>query len=175
VGMKKIRFIFGKIEYILLTICVAIIVYLGLTFVSAEGAIGGILGNPEVSLFDAVSIYLSIPYGYFIERTPQALILLIFALLFGVNTTMAVHYFRMYRATSKSLVSALMSGSFASVFLGIGCVSCGSLIIGFVASTLGISGVILNLPFGGSEFGLLSIVLLIVSILVLYRRMPYQD
>lgn len=87
------------------------------------------------------------------------------AVLFGVNSAMIVYLLRQRRAAAGRGV-ALGAGGIASGVLGIGCAACGSLIAGAVFSFVGTAGALAVLPLNGEEFGILSVVLLLVSLLL---------
>ena len=100
------------------------------------------------------------PYFYY---------LLLVALLFGVNVSLSICYFKQ---AGKMNVSGL-GGIVVSLF-GLGCASCGSLILAPILGTA-IAGGIPFLPFGGLEISILGVVLLIWSMHVLVKKIdqPY--
>src|SRR3989338_9098501 len=87
------------------------------------------------------------------------------AILFGINLDLLIYYFKnglkSLLASQTSLVSLIFS------FLGFGCLSCGSIILTAIFGLSTAFLVINFLPFNGLEFGLISILLLIVSIVSL--------
>jgi uncharacterized membrane-anchored protein len=97
--------------------------------------------------------------------------ILLLAVLFGVNIALLTYYIRRRQEASRSthLQLASVVGFVSSIF-GIGCAACGSVIVTGVLSVFGASGLLLLLPFGGAEFGVLGLVLLLVSIYYLIKR-----
>lgn len=93
------------------------------------------------------------------------------AILFGVNTAMIAYLLRHKRAASAGGNIALGSGAVASGVLGIGCAACGSLVSGALFSALGATGALAVLPLKGGEFGLLSVALLLLSLLLISRTL----
>ena len=92
------------------------------------------------------------------------------ALLFGLTTAMIVYSARQRRiaATRKSI--AIGSGAVVSGIVGIGCAACGSLILGVVLPSLGAAGALAALPLNGGEFGILSVALLFISLLLVSKN-----
>lgn len=85
------------------------------------------------------------------------------AVLFGINAVSIFYLVRMYKAAYVSLTSLLGMGGFASALAGLWCLSCGSLLLAFLPSLISFSSLSV-LPFQGSEFGLVSVILLSVSL-----------
>ena len=98
----------------------------------------------------------------------SAVMMLTIAILFSINLALIGYYIqcqkRFLPTGGFSLLGAL-SGT-----LGVGCASCGSVVLSY----LGLSGAITFLPFGGREFRLLAIVLLISSLYVTARKIAFK-
>lgn len=88
------------------------------------------------------------------------------AALFGVNLAMIFFYLKRRQEDLKQAGAAASFAGFMSGVLGIGCAACGSLIL----SSIGATGALALLPLRGSEFGLLSVAFLILSISILSKR-----
>ncbi|MBK5204909.1 MAG: hypothetical protein JJD98_05735 [Polaromonas sp.] len=54
--------------------------------------------------------------------------------------------------------------------IGIGCAACGSLILGVILPSFGAAGALAALPLNGEEFGILSVALLFVSLLLISKN-----
>jgi hypothetical protein len=87
----------------------------------------------------------------------SATILVLIAVLSGLNLSMSIYLFR----TKASGLSQNVLGflGFGTGAVGIGCSACGSIAL---ASFIG--GTLTFLPFAGAEFGLVGIILLVISI-----------
>ena len=93
---------------------------------------------------------------------------IIVAVLFAINFSIVVYYFiqrvSLYKASGMSLVGIVIG------LLGVGCASCGSVLLssifgfGVTASFLGV------FPLKGKEFGLLSIVILSISTYLVAKK-----
>lgn len=162
--------IFKKSNYLFLLISATLLTFLILAFSSNLGIINSLLFDTAIPLFPKVNIVGNIPYGYISEFSWQSLVMALFSTLFGINLAGIIYYVRLYKATAVSAITALGSGSIVSAIIGIGCISCGSLVAAIVASLFGASSLAIILPFGGIEFGLISIVLLLISIMLLNQK-----
>jgi len=142
--------IFKRPNYIFLIVSTAVVIFLAQTVSANIGILGSIIFDSVLSASTKVNILINIPYGY----------------ISGI-----VYYVRLYRATALSVVSALGSGSILSAIISASCISCGSLITAFLASLFGASSLAIILPFGGTELGLISIALLLVSLFIMNRKL----
>jgi hypothetical protein len=123
------------------------------------------------NLFEKVYFVLSsmiqaIPLN--LSSTSIALIIVV-SILAGLNTTLVAYYLQkrqaIFRETSLGFFGML------SAILGIGCASCGSVLL---TSFIGISAstVVTNvLPFKGIEFNLVAILLLLYSIYLISKKL----
>lgn len=106
----------------------------------------------------------SLMIDFFISNTTSLAryFLLTIAALSALNFTMLTYYLRRRLSMQKSLGTGFL-GMLAGL-IGIGCASCGSIILSSVLG-LGIAANFLRaLPLNGLEFGLLGVFLLILSI-----------
>lgn len=92
------------------------------------------------------------------------------AVLFGITAAMIAYLMKQRRIAAAGQNIAIGSGAMASGVLGIGCAACGSLIAGAILPSLGVTGAIAMLPLNGEEFGILSVTLLFVSLLLISRN-----
>lgn len=94
--------------------------------------------------------------------TPQGVLLVGVAVLFGVNLSMLTYQFR---ENGVSLQEG--SGSAAGMALGVlgaGCAACGTAVLAGVLSLFGAAGALTLLPLDGLEFALVALVLLVLSV-----------
>jgi len=92
------------------------------------------------------------------------------AVLFGLTTAMIAYLVKQRRIAAAGQNIAVGSGAIVSGVLGIGCAACGSLILGAGLPFLGATGALAVLPLKGEEFGILSVALLFVSLLLISRN-----
>lgn len=111
-----------------------------------------------------------------LTSTPDALgwlavfVILITSLLLGIVVSMSLYtllYIHNPQALRKSAVST--SGGLIATVFGVGCAACGSMMIASILTAVGAAGLLLLLPFHGTEFGFLAIALLLYSVYGLAR------
>ncbi|MDP3956268.1 MAG: hypothetical protein Q8Q18_03440 [bacterium] len=92
------------------------------------------------------------------------------AILFGINLAMIIYFLR--RRIANVEQSGIATGFFglASGVVGMGCAACGSLILTSILSLFGATWILSFLPLAGGEFGILGVILLIVSIYMTAKR-----
>ncbi|RMD60841.1 hypothetical protein D6833_09045 [Candidatus Parcubacteria bacterium] len=85
------------------------------------------------------------------------------SVLFGINIAVLWHL----RAENKKLRAkggaAALGGTIAGI-LGVGCASCGSILLTSILASFGATGLIALFPLRGQEFAIVSIVLLLISL-----------
>lgn len=86
------------------------------------------------------------------------------AALFGINVAMVAYFLKRKRTLLAGKDMAAGFGGVASGALGIGCAACGSFILSTTLSLFGAAGALAILPLRGGEFGILGVVLLLVSL-----------
>lgn len=91
------------------------------------------------------------------------------AILFGLVVSMIAYLLKQRRGVAAGQNIALGSGAMASGALGVGCAACGSLIVSAAVPSLGATAGVAALPLNGGEFGILSVVLLSVSLFLISR------
>ncbi len=96
----------------------------------------------------------------------SALYTIIISLLFGMNMAMIVYVIKQ-RTLKKGSLATSIAGGFSGV-LGIGCAACGTLIINSLLPFVGASFIAL-LPWKGQEFGVVSVLLLLMSFCFIIR------
>ncbi|MFB6226175.1 MAG: hypothetical protein ABEJ02_02385 [Candidatus Paceibacteria bacterium] len=134
--------------------------YPSLSFVLLDGSF---------SLSEKLNIFIS-SYGVFstsFTLSSQILNTLL-ALLVGVNISLLVYYlkdrFELQREAGMSSLSVVMGA------LGIGCSACGSVVLSSLFGVTAASNFLGYLPFGGSEFTISAILLIVFSNLYIARR-----
>ncbi|MBM3261317.1 hypothetical protein FJY93_02760 [Candidatus Kaiserbacteria bacterium] len=126
-----------------------------------------VMGHTDASLKDKIGLPLSLLGSITTNFSVFSGVLTIaIAILFGINLAMFAYYLK-YR------VALVQRGGIATGFLGVvsgvlgtGCAACGSFVLMSGFSLVGASGALAILPFGGAEFGLLGVALLIASIII---------
>lgn len=86
------------------------------------------------------------------------------AVLFGVNIALLAYFLNHRIAEVRQSGAAVGFAGLLSGVAGVGCAACGSFLLTSGLSLIGAAGVVSFLPLGGSEFGILAVVLLVLSI-----------
>ena len=171
--LKNLRAAFAQVftypSYIALASVLAILAFLLAVWFPNLGLIGGVFVsnaplaaklNVALSLLGGIGTNFSLfSAGYTIA----------IAVLFGITTAMIVYLLKQRQVAAAKQTIAIGSGGVASGVLGIGCAACGSLILAVLPS-LGAAGALAALPLNGEEFGLLSVALLFISLLLISKN-----
>lgn len=119
-------------------------------------------------LFFVSSLYGSLVLNYGVVSITYILGV---SVLFGINIALLTYYVRRRQSQTKGKTAHVTSlAGLVSGIFGIGCAACGSIILTSVLGLFGAGGLILFLPFNGSEFGFIGLFLLGYSIYYLIKR-----
>tara|TARA_B100000508_G_scaffold101355_1_gene79799 strand:- start:6422 stop:6970 length:549 start_codon:yes stop_codon:yes gene_type:complete len=94
------------------------------------------------------------------------------AVLFGLQVTLLTYYVRSIRSKITNLTSVGASGigGLVSGFFGIGCAACGTFLLSSILVLFGAGGLLAWLPFGGEEFGLIGVGLLLYANHIIVKK-----
>ncbi len=162
-----LRQVFAHSSYIALAGVLALVVFLLAVWLPNFGLIAQVFRDSNVPLAVALGIALSLLGG--IDTNFSLLsagYTIAIAVLFGFTVAMIVYLLKRRRVTAAGNSIAIGSGAMVSGVVGIGCAACGSLILGVILPSLGAAGALAALPLNGEEFGILSVALLFVSLLL---------
>jgi len=101
--------------------------------------------------------------------TVEQLITLMTSFLTGINMALLVFLLRQRASVQKAAGISILG--IAGSFLGIGCASCGSVLLVSLLGLTSASGFLAILPLGGLEFGLASIFILLTNLFFLIRKL----
>lgn len=161
---------FGKIfrqpKYVLLTMVVFLVVLITALILPNIKLLINFSSLTQTSLQETLLLAFNLAGSLKTNFTIlSAVTTVLTALLFGVNISIVAYYVRKKKIIlEKSGVATSTFGLIIGV-LGIGCASCGSLLV----SLLGLGGALVFLPFGGQEFGVIGVLLLLFSAYTLLR------
>jgi hypothetical protein len=162
--LKTLKEVFRNYRYILIALIFAFVIFSFSLWLRNLPLFGNIIGSPAFSFFDKVTLFAKFLGGIATNVTLfSAALIVIMSMLFGINASLFLYYLVKRRGfPKKEGVGAL--GAFASGMLGVGCASCGSLLLGAALASFGASGLIGFLPLRGEEFSIFAIILLGLSI-----------
>jgi hypothetical protein len=164
--MKRV---FSRLSYIMLAAVVGITVFVVSTMFTTFSFVFLVIADAPIHSTNTMVIIGEILVSSFQDLTAYEIsYLTVTAVLIGINVSLLVFYFRMFRTTSSVAGTAGFAGSMAAM-LGFGCAACGSLFITtFLGTTIG-TGLWTLLPYGGLEIGIVGLALLLTSTSLLVR------
>lgn len=166
--------IYRKPVYVAITLVVALLLIVFAAWLPNLHLITKAMTSSTMTLWQKTNLAASLIGSLDTNFTPLSRTLIIIsAALTGVQSSLLVYYLRRSMQIQKEM-GVSVAGVFASL-LGVGCASCGSVVltslIGFASATtlLGI------LPFRGQEFGFIGLVILLTSIVFTFKKInqPY--
>lgn len=167
--LKNLQAAFGKVfvnaSYIALAGALAVLVFLFAVWLPNIGLMTDIFATSSAPLSTKVKLAWSLLDGI---RTNFSFLsagyTIAVAILFGLNSAMAAYVLKHQRALFTKQEKAVGFGGLASGAFGIGCAACGSFLLSAALSFFGAAGALALLPLRGGEFGILSVVLLLISL-----------
>ena len=173
--LKNLRAAFGQVfaypSYIALAGVLAILAFLLAVWLPNLGLIAQVFWGSNAPLAAKLGIALSLLGGIGTNYSVlSAGYTIAIAVLFGLTTAMIAYLVKQRSIAAAGKSIAVGSGAAVSGVLGVGCAACGSLIVGVVLPSLGAAGALAALPLNGEEFGLLSVALLFISLLLISKN-----
>ncbi len=173
--LKYLRSAYGQVfaypSYIAIAAVLAILAFLLAVWFPNLGLIGQVFSGSSAPLAAKLGITLSLLGGIGTNFSLLAAgYTIAIAVLFGINAAMVVYLLKQKRVAAAGQNIAIGSGGMASGVFGIGCAACGSLFVGAILPALGASGALAMLPLNGEEFGILSVALLFLSLLLISKN-----
>ena len=166
------RQVFAHSSYIALAGALAVLAFLLAVWFPNLGLIAQVFSDSNAPLAAKLGIVLSLLGGIGTNFSLlSAGYTIAIAVLFGIAIAMIAYSVKQRRIAAAGRSIAVGSGAVASGVLGVGCAACGSLILGVVLPSLGASGALAALPLNGEEFGILSVALLFVSLLLISNNL----
>lgn len=163
--------VFARPAYRALAVAVAILAFVLAVWLPNVGLIVQVFLEPGAPPAAALGIALNLLGGIGTNFSALAAgYTVAIAALFGLTIAMVLFSVHQGRVAAAGKSIAVGSGAIASGVVGIGCAACGSLIMGALLPALGAAGALAALPLNGEEFGILSVALLFVSLLLVSRN-----
>ena len=92
----------------------------------------------------------------------RSVVLLLSAILFGINITLLLYHFREHRFSVGSGTGSVLGAIFG--ILGAGCAACGSVVLTGILSFVGAASILTLLPYDGLSFMIAALLVLLLSI-----------
>jgi hypothetical protein len=171
---KNLRIALGQVFvyplYVALAGVLAMLAFLLAVWLPNLALLGQVFGS-NAPLAAKLGIALSLLGGIGTNFSPLAAgYTIAIAVLFGMTGAMITYLLKQRRLAAAGQNIAIGSGGVASGAIGIGCAACGSLILGGALPFAGAAGALALLPLQGEEFGILSVALLFVSLLLVSKN-----
>ena len=159
-----LRQVFSQFRYIVIAIITSIVVFQFAGCLANFRLIIKIIFNSSALVLEKISLlfslFCSIQTNFSIISASYTIII---AILFGINIALLVYYVRNKQMLVFGSGATLSVGGLISGMFGIGCATCGTFILTSALALIGVGGIITFLPFGGEEFGIFGIVLIIYA------------
>jgi len=167
--IKTFQMVFAKPTYAALAAAVTFVLVFGAAWMRNLTFLGFLITSPQFGIATKLKVFEWTLTNLALNTTPLRLILLISAaVLAGVNTSLLVFLIRLRLGVGKD-IGASIGGMVVSA-LGIGCASCGSVLLtAFFGFSAGAS-MLAAFPLQGAEFTLAGIGLLAASIALLAKK-----
>lgn len=165
------RAVFIHPSYIALAGALALLAFLFAVWLPNLGLITDLFATSSAPLAVKSKVAMSLLLGIGTNFSVlSAVYTIAIAALFGINVAMVAYILRRQRRTPGNKEVAAGFGAAASGAFGIGCAACGSFLLSTALSFFGAAGAVALLPLRGGEFGILSVVLLILSLLLISKK-----
>lgn len=162
---QAIQKVFRKPVYVILALIVSALVFAFAVWLPNIRLVASIVSSPDVPFASKLELPLSLLGSITTNFSVlSASYIVAIAILFGVSLAMIVYFLR--RRVAEVRQGGFVTGflGIASGTIGIGCAACGSFLLTSGLTLVGASGILTFLPLAGGEFGILGVILLIVSI-----------
>lgn len=162
--------VFANPWYAALAAAVSVLAFFLAVWLPNVGLIAEVFWGSNAPVTAKLGIALSLLGGIFTNFSLfSAGYTIAIAALLGIAAAMITYVLQQKRLAAAGQNIAISAGAVASGVVGIGCAACGSLILGAVLPSFGVAGALSALPLEGEEFGVLSVVLLLVSLLLVSK------
>lgn len=163
--------VFAHPSYIALASVFATLAFVLAVWLPNLGLITSVFSSSSASLTAKLKIAVSLLGGIGTNFSIfSASYTIAIAILFGINVAMIVYFLKKRREQVKGEGLVIGLGGVASGALGVGCAACGSFLLSTALASFGAAGALAILPLKGGEFGLLSVILLAVSIVLMSKQ-----
>lgn len=167
-------FVFTKPLYIVVALIITMFFLFFNIWFSNFGLLVSLLGSEQTNVVDKLFILGSsleiIQTKYLIF---DRFLIITLALLFGVNVAMTT-FLLSRRVRLSNAAGASFFGTIAGI-LGIGCASCGSLVLTGILGVSTSASIIAFLPLKGAEFSAFGIILIFFSIYLISKKITSPE
>lgn len=169
--IQALQKVFRKPAYVILALVVSALVFVSGVWLPNIRLVAGIVSSPDVPLSSKIELPLSLLGSITTNFTLlSASYTIAIAVLFGMYVAMVVYFLkrRIKEVGQGGIVTGFLG--ITSGILGVGCGACGAFLLTSFLSLIGAGGALALLPLGGSEFGILGVLLLAFAIYVTAKQ-----
>ncbi len=161
-GLGELLNIFSSLKDIFLFLIFTVLFWLLLIVLPNTSVVGTALSGPGNSAINFLKVVAYLFTG-FLPLSQVSTVLT--SILFGANLILFINLHKRNKSlTGKTTTTA--TGGFIFSFLGAGCGACGVLGISLL-SFFGMGSLVAALPFGGAEFDIAGVILLVASLILI--------
>lgn len=168
---KALAVVFRKPLYSALALAVALALLLSATWIPNLTLLKYAYTSESLSVWNL----LGASPAYFLANTVglRAGLVVLVALLSGIDAALVVFYFR--RRIQKNLAGgAGILGAIVGM-AGVGCAACGSILLSSFFGFGATAAIVGALPFGGAEFAVVGVAVLVIAIYTVARKIANPD
>ncbi len=167
---NAVQIVLKEKKYIFSTVFVGLFLFVLATWLANIRLIFTVFADSGAPFFDKlkllVALFGSLATNFTVLAASYTFLI---AVLFGLNVSMLAFYISKNKKIAEKSGVVGFGGLVSGVF-GVGCATCGTLIVGSLLAMIGVGGVLAYFPFGGQEFGILGVILLLFSIYLISKK-----
>ncbi len=168
--IRALQKVYQKVVYVVLTIVVSIIAFAFAVWLPNINLIVSLITSGDVPFATKIELPISLLGSITTNFTLfSASYTILIAILFGLYISMMIYFLK--RRIKEVWQSGVATGflGVASGILGVGCAACGSFLLTSL-TFFGAGSVLAFLPLGGSEFGIIGVLLLMFAIYLTAKK-----
>lgn len=168
--LDALQKVFRKPAYVILALLVSVSVFVLAVWLPNIKLIVSIISSSSIPLITKIQLPINLLGSIGTNFTPlSATYTILIAVLFGIYIAMLIYFLK--RRIKEVGQSGMATGflGIASGVLGVGCAACGPFLLTSFA-LVGTGGILTFLPLGGSEFGIIGVILLALAIYVTAKK-----
>lgn len=169
--VQAIGTVFRRPTYLLLATGAAATVFAFAVWLPNLPLLVQVMGHAQIAVSDKLALPISLLGAIGTNFTPlSAVYTIAIAILFGMNIALGTYFVRHRISIARQSGVATGALGLMSGVLGVGCAACGSLLLTSLLSLIGATWILSYLPLAGGEFGILGVLLLLMSLCAMAKR-----
>lgn len=169
--IQALKKVFRKPPYVFLALILSVAAFVSVVWLPNFRLIVSIISSPNTPFLSKIALPISLLGSIVTNFTLfSAFYAIAIAVLFGIYAAMMVYSLKHRVERNRQSGIAVGFLGVGSGVLGVGCAACGSFLITSILPLVGVGGVLASLPLGGNKFGVLGVILLVVSIYMVAKQ-----